>query len=248
VSVTPRRFGARLAVALGRLDAGGARWCALLLADYSRNLADGEAITLRQSRAALGLGVRARWLDLPATAPPPEPRVRLFIQVRERVEGPNSGETTAAGPVAGIAIAVAGGPTLTTDREGAAVLQGLPAGPVALRLTGRGFETADEVVAFPEQGEARADLLITRAGARQDSAISGLVRSEAGEPLAAVVRILELGLSVTADASGGFRFDVPAGSYTLSIEAEGHVSQQKQVQAGRDEQQIYNVDLQRVRP
>jgi hypothetical protein len=251
VSVTPRRFGARLTATLGRLDAGGARWCALLLADFTRGVADGHdgagAVSLRQSRAGVGLGVRARWLELRAPAPAPPP-LRLLIQVRERVEGPGAGETTAAGPVAGIAIRVAGGPTLTTDREGAAVLEGLPPGPVALRLAGPGFEAADEVVAFPARGEARADLLITRAGARRDSAISGLVRSEDGAPLAAEVRILELGLVVTADAGGGFRFDVPPGSYTLSIRADGHVGQHKQVQAGRDQQQIYNVDLQRVRP
>jgi hypothetical protein len=72
----------------------------------------------------------------------------------------------------------------------------------------------------------------------------GLVRSESGQPVEARVRLLEPSLTVDADARGHFRFEVPAGRYTLTIEAPGFVTQKKSVRAGAGEQNIYNVDLQ----
>jgi len=72
----------------------------------------------------------------------------------------------------------------------------------------------------------------------------GLVRGEDGRPVPAKVRVLEPSLEVDADAHGRFRFELPAGRYTLTIEAPGFITQKKSVQAGAGEQNIYNVDLQ----
>jgi hypothetical protein len=119
---------------------------------------------------------------------------------------------------------------------------------VQVQLGGAGWQPTSEIVAFPARGEASADLFVTRArpadAAPATSAITGLVRSESGTPVAAHVRIVELNLDHAADDRGGFHFDLPPGNYTLIIEADGFVSQRKQIAAGKDEQQIYNVDLQ----
>ena len=70
------------------------------------------------------------------------------------------------------------------------------------------------------------------------AALIGQVRTEDGVPVEAQVRVLELGLAARADKVGRFRFDVPPGRYTLTIEATGFVSQRKA---------IFNVNLQRQR-
>ena len=80
------------------------------------------------------------------------------------------------------------------------------------------------------------------------SLIAGVVRSTAGAPLAARVRLLELGLELPVSTTGAFRVEVPPGLYTLIIEAPGFIEQRKQVQAGSAEQRIYNVDLQPESP
>jgi hypothetical protein len=76
------------------------------------------------------------------------------------------------------------------------------------------------------------------------SVITGLVRSQqTGAPVAARVRIVELGLDAAADERGAFALEVPPGQYTLVIEAAGYVPQTKAIRAASGEQNIYNVDL-----
>lgn len=73
--------------------------------------------------------------------------------------------------------------------------------------------------------------------------VSGLVRSEQGNPIAARIGVTELGLAHRADAAGRFRFDLPPGQYTLVIEAPGFVPQTMRFAAGADEQRIFNIHL-----
>jgi hypothetical protein len=80
------------------------------------------------------------------------------------------------------------------------------------------------------------------------AAISGVVRAEGGQAVIARISLLEAGLTTATDPGGGFRFDVPPGSYTLTIEAEGYLPQSKPVVAGPGEQRIYNVELRRPTP
>ncbi len=80
------------------------------------------------------------------------------------------------------------------------------------------------------------------------SSVRGLVRGEAGEPMAARISVPELDLVVTTDAGGAFLLTLPPGEYTLLIEAPQHLGQRKTVEARSGEQRIYNVDLQREIP
>ena len=89
--------------------------------------------------------------------------------------------------------------------------------------------------------------MLRPAQAPAPAVLTGIVRGDDGAPVPARVRLLEPGLSVDADAKGRFRFEVPAGRYTLTIEAPGFITQRKSVRAGAGEQNIYNVDLQAER-
>jgi hypothetical protein len=63
--------------------------------------------------------------------------------------------------------------------------------------------------------------------------------------VAARVSVPELELVTQADARGRFRLEVPAGRYTVVIEAPGLAPQRKTITVGAGEHDIYNLDLQR---
>ena len=75
--------------------------------------------------------------------------------------------------------------------------------------------------------------------------IKGRVRSLRGPALSARIEVLELHEAVTSDASGRFRIDVPPGSYTLHISAEGHEPQQRSVEVEQNGVSILVIDLRR---
>jgi hypothetical protein len=252
IAVRPRRWEAAAAVALGPIAGAGADWSILIGYGRGRTTAGGDGIDIQQDHQHLGLGLRASWLPgvpWPIVAqgsplPTPAPG-RLRLVVRERTD---SGRASSP-PLPGVAITVASGgstATFVTDARGELTLQGFPAGPAQVQLSGPGWQPATEIVSLPARGDASADLFISRArtvAAAATSTITGLVRSESGTPVTAQVRIVELGAVRTTDARGAFHFDLPAGRYTMIIEAAGFVGQRKQITAGDDEQQIYNVDL-----
>jgi hypothetical protein len=249
IAVRPRRWEVAAAVAIGPLAGAGADWSILIGYGRGRTSAGGDGIDIQQDHQHLGLGLRASWLpgvprSIAAQATPEPARARLRLVVHERTD---SGRAPSP-PLPGIAISVASGGSImafVTDAHGELTLQGLPAGPAQVQLSGPGWQPSTEIVSVPARGEVSADLFISRArtAAAATSAITGLVRSESGTPVTAQVRIVELGVVRTTDARGAFHFDLPAGSYTMIIEAAGFVGQRKQITAGADEQQIYNVDL-----
>jgi hypothetical protein len=245
-----RRFGVRAGARLGRLEAAGLRWSGIVAGDLGFGGAEGEGVSIRQERRGMGVALRATWIAAAATVRPAPARLRIVVREKTgRSSSAGAEPATAPGVpgVPGIAVEVAGRPALRTDARGECLLEGLAAGPVALRLGGPGRPDAVEVVSFPAEGEARAEVFIAPTGPAKTSAVSGFVRSADGVPLAARVRMTELGVDVVTNARGAFRFAVPPGHYTLTIEADGFVSQTRPVEAGNDEERIYNVDLQRVR-
>ena len=75
----------------------------------------------------------------------------------------------------------------------------------------------------------------------------GLVRSLAGDPLRADLRVVEAKVRGKTAADGSFRFSVPGGRYQVVIEVAGYVSQTKVVDVADGDQAIFNIDMQPVK-
>jgi hypothetical protein len=144
-------------------------------------------------------------------------------------------------------VATVDGPATRTGADGGFTLAAVPAGLVRVNLSRADLVPSQEVVSVPPGGEVTVQITLRRAQAPAPAVLIGLVRGEDGQPVAAKVRLLEPSLSVDADQRGRFRFEVPAGRYTLTIESPGFITQRKSVRAGAGEQNIYNVDLQAER-
>jgi hypothetical protein len=229
-SVTPRRFGLRMAAHLGHVQTGDLRWAALVTGELAHLSGHGGGVVISGDQAGLGLGVRATW------APPAQAPARLRIVVRGP-SGPVRGLEVSAGPPASI--------EARTDERGECVLEGRRPGPVELHLAGAGWQELDEVVEFPARGEHRVELAVSPANAVV-SAVSGVVRSQTGEAVPARVEIVERGARLTTDGAGAFRVELPPGRYTVIISADGWLPQQRRVEARANEESIYNVELRRA--
>jgi hypothetical protein len=151
----------------------------------------------------------------------------------------------AGAPLAGVTVSVPGGPSSTTDGDGTFTLSGLAPGMATVHLSGPGLLPGEEVLVIPPEGDVSVDLQLRPAESVRLATITGLVRGEDGKPLAARVSVVELDLVSQADARGRFRLELPAGRYTLLIEAPGLATQRKAVTVGAGEHSIYNLDLQR---
>lgn len=78
--------------------------------------------------------------------------------------------------------------------------------------------------------------------------LRGLVRSFDGQGLRATITVEPGEHHVEAGADGAFTLDVPPGSYTVRIEAEGYATQRRKVKVSLDGVVVLNVDMQRVKP
>jgi hypothetical protein len=129
----------------------------------------------------------------------------------------------------------------TVDAEGRAVFEG-PAGDVLmLHVTAEGFQPGDVELVL-EAGETR---VVTLERKLPEGEIKGSVRSLRGGPLVATITVMELERSVTSAADGTFRVDVPPGSYTVRISAEGHEAQERPVRVEQLGVAILVIDLRR---
>lgn len=241
-----RRLAAGLGASLGRIHLGDFRLSALVGYELASTAADGTGVEVRQVRHQIAIGLRAvpRPPEVVAQAGPigPSPAPE-----RGRVRGVVRLEGGAREPLAGVAVSALDGPSTRTADDGSFTLPDLAPGLLKLNLSRADLVAATEVVSVPPAGDVTVQISLRRAQAPAPAVVMGLVRGEDGVPVAAQVRLLEPGLTVEADAQGRFRFEVPAGRYTLTIEAAGFVTQRKSVRAGAGEQNIYNVDLQAAR-
>jgi hypothetical protein len=253
-SVDLRRFGGGAGARIGMLGAGPVRLSALV--GYEADVIDGDgAAAVHQGQHRIGLGLRAGLAQAqpaaaskpvaaaapPPTAPPPSVRVvRGVVQTASDEESPPPA-------LADVAVTVAGGPETITGADGSFRIEGLAHGLAQFRFSREGFEDRSEVVSVPAEGEVVLAIRLRPVAAARSAALIGQVRTEDGAPVAAQVRVLELGLAARADQAGRFRFDVPPGRYSLTIEAAGFVSQRKSAPVGAGEQNIFNVELQRQR-
>jgi Carboxypeptidase regulatory-like domain len=250
-------------VSVGRFSGAGLRFSGLVGYELGSAQAEGDAggsgrLVIRHLQHGIGVGLRAAFLLPPAplslapATPPavraPPPPAPAGSVVRGVVRSAHSSQAGPAGvPLAGVRVGIPGRPPVTTDSHGTFVLEGLAPGLITLHLEGADLMPEEEVLSVPPEGEVSVDLLIRPLESARLAAIIGLVRSEEGAPLPARVSIPELELSTQADGNGRFRIEVPAGRYTLVIEAPGLIVQRKPVTVGAGEHSIHNVDLQRER-
>jgi hypothetical protein len=238
--VSVRRLAAGIGASVGRVAVADFRLAALVSYELGNTTADETGVTIHQLRHQIAFGLRALPNNPRRPAPPP----------RDVVAGPALGRIRglvrlqAGEALAGVAVVAVDGPSARTGADGGFTLAGVAPGLVRVNLSRPDLVPSQEVVSVPPGGEVTVQITLRLAQAPAPAVLIGLVRGEDGRPVAAKVRLLEPSLEMEADERGRFRFEVPAGRYTLTIEAPGFVTQKKSVRAGAGEQNIYNVDLQ----
>jgi hypothetical protein len=146
-------------------------------------------------------------------------------------------------PLSGATVTV-GSTKLFTDVMGVVRLEGLPAGPLEVKISAEGFRTEQEAVVI--LAGAETPLPVSLAFAKQGAlaTLSGQVRSSRqGRPLQATLFIPEAKIRRKTDPRGSFQVQLKQGRYRLIFSAPGHLSQTKVVTVHDGEQAIFNVDL-----
>lgn len=131
-----------------------------------------------------------------------------------------------------------------TDAAGALALEGLPPGPVSIKVTAPGFNPGEEAVSIVAGSKAELTVTLVPEKKRVPATLRGQVRSaRGGKPVMAQLEIREIKQSIAADETGAFSVQLPGGKYTIRIAAPGFVPQSKSVTVRDGDQAIFNVDL-----
>jgi hypothetical protein len=131
-----------------------------------------------------------------------------------------------------------------TNAQGEALLEGLAPGAVSLTVQREGYLDGDEAASVVAGKTSPVTLELAPEKKKLPATITGIVRStRGGGPIQATLRVLELDLAEQTERNGTFRFQVPGGSYSVVIEAPGHLKQTKSVTVQDGAQAIFNVDL-----
>jgi len=155
--------------------------------------------------------------------------------VRGRVLAPNGQ------PLAGVHVR-AGNVEAVTDQDGRFELRGLPAGEVIVEIDAvPPYAARRTKVTVGDHAVVVGDVAVERA--LPPGQIRGVVRTMAGKPVAASVRVEPLDLTLQAGDDGAFRVDVPPGSYEVVITAPGLAPQRRRIQVDEDGVTVLNVEL-----
>lgn len=150
-------------------------------------------------------------------------------------------------PIEGAEISVEGGKgTLKTGADGAFVIAQVGPGPTKVGIKAKGYKDGEEVVQVPPEAEAQLTVVLIKQGERAPATIRGSVKSAAGKPMRALVKISEVNQTIPLKSDGRFVVQVPGGKYTVTIEAAGYVTQMKTVEVADGDQAIFHCDLQPV--
>ena len=124
--------------------------------------------------------------------------------------------------------------------DGEYSFQELPRGHAHIVLDGPG------VVATSQELElTQPDMLLPLQAARAEPSaqLRGLVRSFTGAALPAVIRVLGVGQTVTADKDGRFMLELHAGDYEVEIECAGYLTQRRKISVQDNGVTLLNVEL-----
>jgi hypothetical protein len=204
----------------------------------------------------LGLRYRLQVAQPPAKAAPPQPPPPAAPKPEAKPEAKPAPPKVSTGQVTGIVTDEGGHPisgayvTVTagdaseeveTDETGRFTMQQVVAGEAQVAVEAEGYERAKQQLQV--KADATAEVKLVLLPALPAGQLRGLVRSFAGRPLRAAVRVEPGGIEVETDPEGRFELDVSPGRYTVSIEAEGHLRQQRAVKVENRGVTVINVDL-----
>jgi hypothetical protein len=138
-------------------------------------------------------------------------------------------------PIADATVTV-GDKSVQTAADGSFSIPDVPGGKQSVTVKAPGYEDGT----LDANG---AGTKITVKHAIKPGQLRGLVRSFAGKPLAATVRVEPLGVETKTDADGVFTVDVPPGSYEVVVTAPGFAQQRRKMQVEENGVTILNADL-----
>jgi uncharacterized membrane protein len=131
----------------------------------------------------------------------------------------------------------------TTDAEGRASFERVPAGKATITVRHSDHEERSQEVDVA--AGSTAELAVALEPVLPPGQLRGVVRAFNGKPLAARLTVAPLGLKTESDARGEFEIDLPPGTYEVEITASGFKPQSRSIVIERDEVVILNVDLRR---
>jgi hypothetical protein len=130
--------------------------------------------------------------------------------------------------------------TVRTAADGGYVLPPLPRGLAQIEVDGSGLVKTTQTIALDRPV---IDALLRVARRNERAQLRGLVRSFAGTPLPASVRVGSTGKSVTADKDGRFVLELRPGDYEVDIECGGYLTQRRKVSVQANGVTLLNVEL-----
>jgi hypothetical protein len=201
-----------------------------------------EALVPVEPRVSVGIGLRYVPDFAPRIAASPSTSTSTSTPpLRTRLAGPIVDPDGARLPGVRVSIRVAGETRTTlSNAAGEYAFDDLPPGMARVTLDGAG------VVATSQELElARATMLLPLQAARAEASaqLRGLVRSFAGAPLTAVVRVAAAGRTVTADKDGRFMLELRTGEYEVEIECAGYLTQRRKIIVQDNGVTLLNVEL-----
>lgn len=232
------------------------------LVDFSPSsrpdLAIGAARVPIEPRFAVSVGLRFRFgveEEAPPEVeePPPPPEVEPEPPKPEPPKAPPTGEARGkvvdegGRPIPDVLVRVTVGEKTVETRtfaDGTFVAEGLPFGTGTVEVETPGFEPETGTV---EVGENSKPLEVLLHPAVPRGQLRGLIRSFGGNPLEATISVKPGDKEFQVGSDGRFEVDVPPGKYTVTIRAEGYVSQSRRVRVENRGVTVINAELQKKR-
>jgi hypothetical protein len=200
-----------------------------------------EPLIPEEPRFTVQLGLRyAPRFDAPLPPPPPAPppmAAPLTTELRGAISDFDGV------PLAGVRVSLTVSDRAyetTSADDGRFGFNALPRGAAKIATEGAGLEPNDDVVQLDGPTQVLSLQLAHRAVSAQ---LRGLIRSFAGMPLAAQVRVLPAGSTVTADKDGRFMLELGAGEYEVEIECAGYLTQHRKISVQDNGVTLLNVEL-----